>query len=146
MSLDTAVEIRERATVHLNKKTKAWVGAAAAVGLTVSLVGTATAEYAPSGTDVVVIGGATPQYNVDFAADGDVSGDAGYNSANLVNKLVNIDSTADANGRDSYANGSTALSPKALNPTVVLRAGTSPVQRVASTGGGYTALLADTGA
>jgi len=132
--------------VQSNKRTKTWLGAAAVIGLSVGLMGTASADYAPSGTDIVVIGGETPQYNVDFAADGDVSGDAGYNSANLVNKLVNIDATADANGRAAYANGSTVASPKNLNASVVLRAGTSPVQRVTSTGGGYTALLADTGA
>jgi ABC-type phosphate transport system substrate-binding protein len=106
----------------------------------------AHADYAPSGTDVVGIGGETPQYTVDFGADGDTSGDLGYNAANNVNKLVSIDATGDSNGRAAYAQGSTALAPKPLLPTAVLRAGTSPIQRVPSTGAGYTALLADTGA
>ncbi len=110
------------------------------------LLGTAAvahADYAPSGTDVVGVGGETPQYNVDFAADGDTAGDLGYNAANNVNKLVSIDATADSNGRAAYANGSTLTSPKPLNPSVVVRAGTPPTQRVSSTGGGYSALLAD---
>ncbi|MHA4875776.1 hypothetical protein, partial [Enterococcus faecium] len=77
-----------------------------------------------SGTDVVGVGSDTLQYNLDFLADGDVSGDLGYNASNNVNKLVSIDSTADTNGRASYQNGSTAAAPKPLNPSVVLRAGT----------------------
>ncbi|MEY2424781.1 MAG: hypothetical protein QOI61_353 [Actinomycetota bacterium] len=123
------------------------------VALTVALAGVfaavgapAHADYAPSGTDVVGIGGETPQFTIDFGADGDTSGNLGYNAANNVNKLVSIDATADSNGRAAYGQDSTAVAPKVLNPTVVLRAGTFPVQRTASTGAGYTALLADTGA
>ncbi|MBV8979635.1 MAG: substrate-binding domain-containing protein [Acidimicrobiia bacterium] len=115
------------------------------MGIVGLAAGTAHADYAPSGTDVVGVGGETPQYNVDFGADGDTSGDLGYNAANNVNKLVSIDATADSNGRAAYAQGSTEASPKNLSPTVVFRAGTNPVQRITSTGGGYTALLADTG-
>ncbi|MBV8302602.1 MAG: hypothetical protein JOZ04_00215, partial [Acidimicrobiia bacterium] len=108
-------------------------------------IGSAHADYAPSGTDVVGVGGETPQYNLDFGADGDTNGDLGYNAANNVNKLVSIDATADSNGRAAYGQGSTESTPKNLNPTVVLRAGTNPIQRIASTGGGYSAILADTG-
>ena len=122
-----------------------WAGAIAGLVLLLGSITTAHADYAPSGTDVVGVGGETPQYNVDFVADGDSAGDLGYNAANNVNKLVSIDATADSNGRAAYAQGSTATSPKVLNPTVVLRAGTFPVQRVTSTGAGYSALLADTG-
>jgi ABC-type phosphate transport system substrate-binding protein len=128
-----------------SKTTRAAVGLAVTVGLVAALVGTAQADYAPSGTDVVGVGGETPQYNLDFAADGDIVGDLGYNAANNVNKLISIDATGDSNGRASYANGSTAASPKVLNPTVVLRAGSSPIPRPATTGAGYSALLADTG-
>jgi len=122
-----------------------WLGAAALLTLFVSTAVSAHADYAPSATDVVGVGGETPQYNVDFGADGDTNGDLGYNAANNVNKLVSIDATADSNGRAAYAQFSTESAPKALNPTVVLRAGTFPVQRITSTGGGYSAILADTG-
>jgi len=89
---------------------------------------------------------ATPRYDVDFGFDGDTNGNLGYNAANNVNKAVSIDATADANGRTGYLNGSSLASPKNLNPTVVLRAGTNPVQRPQSTSAGIAALNADTGA
>jgi ABC-type phosphate transport system substrate-binding protein len=125
-------------------KVKAALVVAATFTTSAGLIGSSGADYAPSATDVVGIGGETPQYNVDFGADGDTLGDLGYNAANNVNKLVSIDATADSNGRAAYANGSTFTTLKPLNPTVVLRAGTYPVQRTTSTGGGYSALLADT--
>jgi PBP superfamily domain len=105
----------------------------------------ANADYAPSGSDVVGVGGETPQFDLDFGADGDTSGDLGYNAANNPNKLVSIDATADSNARAAYLNGSTLAAPKALNGTVVLRAGASPIQRPQSTGAGIKAILADTG-
>jgi ABC-type phosphate transport system substrate-binding protein len=117
-----------------------------ALALSIGLSAPAMADYGPSGTDVVGVGGDTPQYDVDFGADGDISGDLGYNAANNVNKVVNFDATADANGRTSYLNGSTLSAPKAGNPTIVLRAGTAPVQRPQSTGAGIAAINADTGA
>lgn len=129
----------------INKRT-AGVAALGALALTLGLVGTAGADYAPSGTDVVGIGGDTPQYDLDFGADGDISGDLGYNAANNVNKLVSFDATADGNGRTSYLNGSTLAAPLAGNPTIVLRSGTAPVQRPQSTTAGIAALNADTGA
>ena len=132
--------------MRLQPKTKVMLGSAVVLSLSFGVTGTAHADYAPSGTDVVAIGGETPQYNVNFAADGDTVGDLGYNAASNVNKLVSFDATADANGRAAYANGSTPAAPKPLTPSVVLRAGTSPVQRTTSTGAGYSALLADTGA
>lgn len=105
----------------------------------------AYADYAPGPSDVVGVGGDTPQYDLGFLANGDVNGDLGFNSANLVNKWVPFDATADENGRQAYADGSTLASPALLNPTVTLRAGSSPVQRVASSGAAISALLADTG-
>ena len=120
------------------------VGAAGAVVLALGIALPAHADYAPSGTDVVGIGGDTPQYDLDFGADGDVNGHLGYNAANNVNKLVSFDATADQNGRAGYLTGSTLASPKSLNPTVVLRAGSSPVQRPQSSGAGIAAILADT--
>ena len=105
------------------------------------VVGTANADYAPQPSDVVAIGGDTPQYAASFLADGDYNGDAGFNSTSPVNRLVTFNATADANGRATYAKGSTTAQ---LNPTVVLRAGTKPVQRNSSSGNAITALLADT--
>jgi hypothetical protein len=128
------------------KKRTVAVAAVSTVALSMAFVAPALADYGPSGTDVVGIGGDTPQYDVDFGADGDISGNLGFNAANNVNKLVNFDATADSNGRTSYLNGSTLAAPKAGNPTIVLRAGTAPVQRPPSTGAGIVALNADTGA
>jgi PBP superfamily domain len=128
------------------KKRTVAVAAVGAVALSIGFVAPALADYGPSTTDVVGIGGDTPQYDVDFGADGDIAGNLGFNAANNVNKLINFDATADSNGRTSYLNGSTLAVPKAGNPTIVLRAGTAPVQRPQSTGAGIAAINADTGA
>jgi ABC-type phosphate transport system substrate-binding protein len=122
------------------------LGATGAVVLSLALGGSpANADYAPSSTDVVGIGGDTPQYDLDFLANGDVGGNLGVNAANNVNKLISFDATADGNGRQAYLNGSTLGTPTPLNPTIVLRAGTYPVQRPQSTTAGYNAIIADTG-
>jgi ABC-type phosphate transport system substrate-binding protein len=105
----------------------------------------AFADYAPSSTDVVGVGSDTVQDLVDFIADGDQNSDPGYNSVGLSNKLVSFDATPDANVRAGYLNGSTNASLKPLNPTIVLRAGTSPVQRPNGGSAGITALLNDHG-
>ena len=107
--------------------------------------GTAFGDYAPQPGDVVGVGGDTPQYALEFGADGDTSGDAGFNSAGAYNRLVTFNAVADGNARNSYTNSVTTGAPSvALNPTDVLRAGTVPVQRVQSSGAAITALLADT--
>lgn len=113
---------------------------------TLSVMGVlpAGADYAPQPGDVVGVGGDTPQYALTFLANGDTNGDLGFNSAGAYNRLVTFNATADANGRSSYAQGSTEASPKPLDPTDVLRAGTYPVQRVSSSGTAIKALLADT--
>jgi ABC-type phosphate transport system substrate-binding protein len=116
------------------------LGITGALALTIGLSAPARADYAPSQTDVVGIGGDTPQYDLDFVADGDAVGDAGYNAANNVNKLVSFDATADGNGRSAYIKSTTTL----LNPTIVFRAGTSPIQRPQSTGDAYTLIANDT--
>jgi len=105
----------------------------------------AFADYAPSSTDVVGVGSDTVQNILDFVADGDNTSDPGYNAVGLSNKLATFDATPDANDRAGYLNGSTNSSLKALTPTVVLRAGTSPVQRPNGSGAGINALLADHG-
>ncbi len=128
-----------------------WLGTATVLSLSVglymgTLTGVAHGDYAPSAGDVVGVGGQTPQYNLDFAADGDTAGDLGFNASGNFYKLVDFDATADSNGRDAYADGSSLASPVPLNPTIVLRAGTHPVQRPSTSGAGISALLADTGA
>lgn len=113
--------------------------------LVLGLVSPAFADYAPSNTDVVGVGSDTVQNISDFISDGDNVSDPGYNAVGLTNKLVSFDATPDANDRAGYLNGSTSASLKALNPTIVLRGGTSPVQRPNGSGAGINALLADHG-
>jgi hypothetical protein len=90
--------------------------------------GTARADYAPGLHDVVGLNG-VPQLGTDFADDGDQFGDAGYNSAGNLYKVVTLDPAADASQRIANGNGSTLGSPWPLDPTVVMRGGTYPVQR-----------------
>jgi ABC-type phosphate transport system substrate-binding protein len=105
--------------------------------------GSASADYQPQPGDIVGVGGDTPQFAVDFALNGYPGGTPGFNSAATVNRVISFDATADSNGRAAYANGSSEASPKPLNPTDVLRAGTFPQQRVQSSGTAIKALLAD---
>jgi hypothetical protein len=118
------------------------VGLAATV-LPVLGSGQASADYAPQSGDVVGVGGDTPQYAVDFLINGDTGGDIGFDASTGVNRVVHFDATADANGRQAYAPGSTEKTPIYLNPTVVLRAGLSPVQRPQSSSAALAALYAD---
>jgi len=118
-----------------------------ATGLTLATAPSAFADYAPQPGDVVGVGGDTPQYALSFLANGDNAGDFGFNASGAYNRLVTFNATADANGRSAYTNSvTTGAASAALNPTVVLRAGTFPVQRISSSGAGINALLADTGA
>jgi len=136
------------------------------VGMCSVMVQPAFADYAPAAKDVVGVGSDTLQYLVDFAADGDNTGDLGYNSNGNKFKLINFDATTDANARLSYGpdgvgggqcapgtgptagtgntTGTHADSPCQQNPTIVLRAGLSPVQRPNGSGAGAKALAADT--
>jgi hypothetical protein len=150
-------------------KAKIGVGALGAITLTVGLVGqsVAYADYAPGSKDVVGVGSDTVQDIGDFIADGDFLGDTGWNFSGA-NKIVNFDATADANTRLAYSTdggaggincspGTGALAGTGnattkhaetnactLNPTIVLRAGLSPVQRPNGSGGGKSAWLNDT--
>jgi ABC-type phosphate transport system substrate-binding protein len=131
----------------VKRTTTAKLGIAGLGAISIALAATlpAYADYAPSASDIVGVGGDTPQYDLAFGADGDTLGDAGFNASGAFNRLVTFNATADGNGRQAYANGSTLSAPIPLNPTDVLRAGTNPVQRVSSSGAAITALLADTG-
>ena len=156
-------------------KVKLGLVAATAVSAAMPLLATpAFADYAPTTSDVVGVGSDTVQYASDFVDDGDYAADAGFNSAGAINKVVNFDATPDANARLAYgnygafgptgtltacppgtgsfvgsgntnANQSNGGKPCVLNPTVVLRAGTRPVQRVNGSGAGGSAGAADTG-
>jgi len=114
----------------------------AALGL--SFGAPAYADIAPNSTDIVGVGSDTVQNIADFLADGDpTAASSGVNSTVSKNRLFTFDATPDANDRAGYLNGSTSTVLKPLNPTIVLRAGTSPVQRPNGSGAGINALLAD---
>jgi hypothetical protein len=114
------------------------------LGMPFTAAPSARADYAPAPGDLVGVGSGLVQSALDFGDDGDTDGDSGYNDAGNLLKVVSFDATADANGRVSYLNGSTLASPLLLNPTVVLRGGTYPLQRPASGPAAINALLADT--
>lgn len=123
-----------------------WTTVATIAATTLVLLPSAAAhaDVAPQSGDIVGVGSDLVQYAVDFGADGDFLGHAGYNSSGNVNRLISFDATADSNGRAGYLNGSTVSSPKNLNPTIVLRAGTYPIQRPNGGTTGVNAFLADT--
>jgi len=123
-------------------KTMVGLGTATTVVFALGLAGTANADYAAGPSDVVGVGSDTLQYLGNFLADGDVGGDAGFNSGAPTNRLVSYDATADANARLAYANGSTNTTVLTLNPTVVDRAGSFPVARPNGSGAGADALAA----
>jgi ABC-type phosphate transport system substrate-binding protein len=117
----------------------------ATAGLSLTATTGAWADYAPQPGDIVGVGGDTPQFALDFVANGDYNGDLGFNASGAYNRLVTFDATPDGNGRSAYTNSvTTGVASVALNPTDVLRAGTFPVQRISSSGSAITALLADT--
>jgi hypothetical protein len=117
----------------------------AAIGgllVSVTTASPAVADYAPGTNDVVGVGPDAAQYMMDFLDDGDPEGDPGFNTSGNRYKTVSFDATPDANGRYGYLAGTSVASPEALDPTVVLRAGANPVQRVSSSAGAIAALLA----
>lgn len=105
--------------------------------------GSATADAAPQAKDIVGVGSDVVQNSLDFLADGSPTGYPGFNSAGNVYRLFSFDASADANGRNAFTDPSLGTSAP-LNPSVVLRAGASPVQRPNGGGAGITALEKDT--
>jgi len=166
-SASTALTTVQRRTSMRHRRLKAGLGAALALSLTMVLMAqtAAHADYAPSFSDVVGIGSDTVQYAIDFMADGFITGAPGYNGIGNLNRLVSFDGTADANSRVAYANngvgsgtchpGEGALAGTGndsadhanttcfLNPTIVLRAGLSPVLRPNGSGAGFDAFRRD---
>jgi hypothetical protein len=90
-------------------------------------------------SDITGVGDSTSQWALDFLADGDVSGDPGYNIGKT-SRIKNFDAD---DGRTEYALGNTADQPVPMHPTVVLAAGSKPVQLPQSSPAGIAALLAD---
>lgn len=117
--------------------------ATVAVGACVVVSLPATADEAPGTSDVVGVGSDIVQNSMDFLADGDTNGNNGYNTTGNKFRLFNFDATADANGRNAFTDPALSGGSVVLNPTVTLRAGTSPVQRPNGGTAGLTALIND---
>ena len=114
-------------------------------GLNLAMIAPAHADIAPNSSDIVGVGSDTVQNMANFMADGDTSfSSLGVNATVSKNRVFSFDATPDANDRAGYLEGSTPLAPKPLTPTIVLRAGHSPVQRPNGSGSGINALIADT--
>ena len=127
------------------RTTVAGVGLAgvAATALVLAGAGIGWADYGPQPGDVVGVGGDSAQYALQFLADGDYNGDAGFNATGDYNRLVTFNATADANGSAFTSSVGTGTAAVPLDPTVVLRAGMYPVQRISSDAAAFDALLAD---
>jgi ABC-type phosphate transport system substrate-binding protein len=121
---------------------RAGLAVALALGLAVVAAPSASADQAPTPSDVVGVGSDIVQNAMDFIADGDINGNPGYNSIGNKNRLVSFDATADGNGRNAFTDPALGSST-VLNPTITLRAGTSPVQRPNGGSAGLTALVND---
>jgi hypothetical protein len=121
------------------------VSAIGVAALVLPLIGAtgAGADYGATPYDYVGVSGDTPQFSVDFLANGDPDGDPGFNTSGPLNRVVNFDAEPDANGRAAYYSGDTSLSGQAEDPTDVLRGGQSPIQRVSSSGNAINTLEAD---
>jgi ABC-type phosphate transport system substrate-binding protein len=121
------------------------VGAAITIaGLNLAMIAPAHADIAPGGSDIVGVGSDTVQNIGNFMADGDPFGaSTGINSSATKNRFFSFDATPDANDRAGYLENSTTATQLPLTPTIVLRAGTSPVQRPNGSGAGIGALILD---
>ena len=117
----------------MKRISKAGLGAVGALAFVLFQGSVANADVQPQANDIVGVGSDTVQFGMDFLSDGDVAGDSGYNATNNARRVINFDATGEACG------GATT------NATVVLRAGSKPITRPNGSGGGITALLADTG-
>ncbi|HJQ42872.1 MAG TPA: substrate-binding domain-containing protein [Jatrophihabitantaceae bacterium] len=122
-----------------SNKVKAGAVGIAAAALTVGMAVPAHADQHPRAKDAVGVGSDTVQYVSDFVDDGTPAGDSGYNTANTARRVWSFDATADASGRALYGRSSTTAIPG----TIVLRAGTNPINRPNGSGSGITAFLAD---
>ena len=124
------------------RKARYVAAAVAAAGIGLSLVGSATADESARPGDVVGVGSDTLQNIVNFVADGDTTGDAGYNTGLNPNRVFSFNATPDDNDRTLYANNGGSI--QAVNPSVILRAGMNPWKRPNGSGDGLNALLSET--
>ena len=100
----------------------------------------ARADVGPSAGDIVGIGSDTVQNIANFLADGEPNATSnGINAVGGRNRFVSFDATPDANDRAGYT-----VSGAVLNPTIILRGGTNPVQRPNGSSSGLAAMLKDT--
>jgi ABC-type phosphate transport system substrate-binding protein len=99
------------------------------------------ADAGPQPNDVVGVGSDIMQNSVNFIADG-LGASPGYNGAGNRNRLFSFDASGDANGRKLFTDPALGTSI-AMNGSVILRAGTSPVQRPNGGSTGLAALIAD---
>src|SRR5438270_10928620 len=100
---------------------------ALALGVSSAVAPAAFADEAPGPNDVVGVGSDIAQNTLDFIAGGDSHGNSGYTSIGNKYRLISFDATADGNGRNAFTDPALGSSV-VLNPTITLRAGTSPVQ------------------
>jgi ABC-type phosphate transport system substrate-binding protein len=112
---------------------KVGLGGVAVIALVLGAVNPAHADPAPQANDIVGVGSDTVEFLQTFLADGDVTGDTGFNNANPSRRVISFDATGDA------------FAGATVNAGVVLRANTKPVVRPNGSGAGITALLTDTG-
>lgn len=135
----------QKGTIMFKRRTRvgaAMLGSLAVAGLALSQTGPVHADPAPQAGDVVGVGSDIIQNSVNFLADG-YRGLPGYNTAGNKNRIFNFDSVGDGNGRNAFVDPLLDPTTPALNATVVLRAGTSPVRRPNGGGKGISAFLAD---
>ncbi|MFL6160260.1 MAG: substrate-binding domain-containing protein [Marmoricola sp.] len=128
----------------MSKRRTAVVGAAILGALVTGALYAPNAVQAdPAGqpNDVVGVGSDIMQNSLNFIADG-LGAAPGYNGSGNRNRLFSYDASGDANGRKAGTDPALGASV-ALNPSVILRAGTSPIQRPNGGGTGLSALIAD---
>jgi hypothetical protein len=137
---------RKDASVKKRSKIlKIGVIALVATALPIARAGIASADYAATPYDFVGIGGDTPQFSLDYLANGDADGDPGFNATSNKRRLVTFDAESDANGRAAYYGSDEGTnSGTAEDPTDVLRDGEFPGQRNSSSGNAINTLEADT--
>jgi ABC-type phosphate transport system substrate-binding protein len=112
---------------------KVGLGMVGALAVVMTQVSPAHADVAPQASDVVGVGSDTVQFGLDFLADGDITGDSGFNTTSTARRVFSFDATGDAAGKAT------------ANAQSVLRANSKPIVRPNGSGAGITALLADTG-
>ena len=132
----------------MRKMIKVGLGAGGTLVIALGAIAPAYADIAPGPKDVVGVGSDTVQNVMNFIADGDYQSDSAFQTQPNKFRIFNFDATPDANDRAGYANVtgsadcSTPSASKCLYPTIVLRAGSSPVRRPNGSSEGIAAISA----